>query len=51
MLVGAGNETTRNLITGAVLAFAEFPGEWDRLAADPALVDPRRYYRDGTPLP
>jgi cytochrome P450 len=40
VLVGAGNETTRNLITGAVLAFAEFPGEWDRLAADPALLRP-----------
>jgi cytochrome P450 len=38
VLVGAGNETTRNLLTGAVLAFAEFPGEWDRLRADPALL-------------
>jgi cytochrome P450 len=40
VLVGAGNETTRNLLTGAVLAFAEFPGEWDRLRADPALLRP-----------
>jgi cytochrome P450 len=40
VLVGAGNETTRNLVTGAVLAFAEFPGEWDRLRADPALLRP-----------
>lgn len=38
VLVGAGNETTRNLLTGAVLAFAEFPGEWERLRADPALL-------------
>jgi cytochrome P450 len=40
VLVGAGNETTRNLLTGAVLAFAEFPGEWERLRADPALIRP-----------
>jgi cytochrome P450 len=40
VLVGAGNETTRNLLTGAVLAFAEFPGEWERLRADPALLRP-----------
>jgi cytochrome P450 len=40
VLVGAGNETTRNLLTGAVMAFAEFPGEWDRLRADRALLRP-----------
>ena len=40
VLVGAGNETTRNLITGSVLAFHQFPGEWDRLAAQPALLRP-----------
>ncbi len=40
VLVGAGNETTRNLITGSVIAFEEFPGEWDRLVADPGLVRP-----------
>lgn len=40
VLVGAGNETTRNLITGSVLAFDQFPGEWDRLAAQPALLRP-----------
>jgi cytochrome P450 len=40
VLVGAGNETTRNLLTGAVLAFAEFPGEWERLRADRALLRP-----------
>jgi cholest-4-en-3-one 26-monooxygenase len=33
-------ETTRNLLTGAVLAFAEFPGEWERLRADAALLRP-----------
>lgn len=40
VLVGAGNETTRNLLTGAVLAFGEFPGEWARLRADRALIRP-----------
>lgn len=40
VLVGAGNETTRNLLTGAVLAFAEFPGEWERLRADRTLLRP-----------
>lgn len=40
VLVGAGNETTRNLLTGAVLAFAEFPGEWERLRADRSLLRP-----------
>jgi cytochrome P450 len=40
VLVGAGNETTRNLLTGAVLAFAEFPEEWERLRADRSLLRP-----------
>jgi cytochrome P450 len=38
VLVGAGNETTRNLITGSVMAFDEFPGEWDKLVAHPQLL-------------
>lgn len=40
VLVGAGNETTRNLLTGAILAFAEFPDQWERLRAEPELVRP-----------
>ena len=40
VLVGAGNETTRNLLTGAILAFGEFPEEWERLRADPELLRP-----------
>ena len=36
LLVGAGNETTRNAITGGVHALLEHPAERDRLAADPA---------------
>ncbi|KQZ75629.1 MULTISPECIES: cytochrome P450 [unclassified Nocardioides] len=38
VLVGAGNETTRNLITGTVLAFEEFPDEWERLVREPELL-------------
>ncbi|HEV7536816.1 MAG TPA: cytochrome P450, partial [Acidimicrobiia bacterium] len=40
VLIGAGNETTRNLMTGSVLAFEEHPGEYTRLRQDPALVGP-----------
>lgn len=40
VLVGAGNETTRNLLTGMVLAFDEFPDQWDMLVADRSLVRP-----------
>src|SRR3954465_8154716 len=36
LLVGAGNETTRNAITGGVHALLEHPAERDRLAADRA---------------
>jgi cytochrome P450 len=39
ILVIAGNETTRIAIAHGVLAFCEYPGEWDRLRADPALLD------------
>jgi cytochrome P450 len=39
VLVFAGNETTRTAITHGAMAFAEFPDEWQRLAADPALLD------------
>lgn len=40
VLVGAGNETTRNLLTGSVLAFDEFPDQWDRLRQEPDLLRP-----------
>ena len=40
MLVGAGNETTRNLLTGTVLAFHEFPDEWRKLERDRTLLKP-----------
>jgi len=35
LLIGAGNETTRNAITGGVCALLEHPAERDRLAGDP----------------
>lgn len=37
-LLVAGNETTRHLLSGALLAFAEHPGVWDRLRTRPELV-------------
>jgi cholest-4-en-3-one 26-monooxygenase len=38
MLVVAGNETTRNLIAGGMLALLEHPEQMARLVADPSLV-------------
>src|SRR5499427_11067099 len=42
IMVIAGNETTRIAIAQGILAFCEYPGEWDRLRAgseDAALLD------------
>ena len=38
LLVVAGNETTRNAMTGGLLAFLDYPGEWERLARDRGLM-------------
>ena len=38
LLVVAGNETTRNAMTGGVQCFLDNPGEWQKLAADGALA-------------
>jgi cholest-4-en-3-one 26-monooxygenase len=38
LLSVAGNETTRNLISGGMLALIEHPGERRRLLADPSLT-------------
>lgn len=39
LLLVAGNETTRNAITGGLLAFSRFPEERDKLIANPGLID------------
>jgi cholest-4-en-3-one 26-monooxygenase len=39
LLVAAGNETTRNAMTGGMLALIENPGEWKRLREDARLLD------------
>src|SRR5439155_21033976 len=39
LLAIAGNETTRNAISGGVLALVENPAEIERLRANPSLVD------------
>ncbi len=38
LLTVAGNETTRNLISGAMHAFFEHPDQWQRLLADRSLI-------------
>ena len=39
LLLAAGNETTRNAMTGGVKAFLDNPDQLAKLAADPSLVD------------
>jgi cytochrome P450 len=40
ILIVAGNETTRNAISGGLLTFLENPDEWQRLREDRGLLDP-----------
>jgi len=39
IMVIAGNETTRIAVAQGVLAFCEHPDQWERLRAEPSLVD------------
>jgi cytochrome P450 family 142 subfamily A polypeptide 1 len=39
LIVVAGNETTRNALTGGLLAFSEFPDQKQRVIDDPSLWD------------
>ncbi len=38
LFIEAGNETTRNAISGGVIAFCEHPHEWERLRDHPAAL-------------
>jgi cholest-4-en-3-one 26-monooxygenase len=38
LLTTAGNETTRNAMSGAMVAFSDHPDQWQRLRDDPTLV-------------
>ena len=37
-LVAGANEAARGALSGSVVAFNQFPGEWARLRADPSLI-------------
>jgi cholest-4-en-3-one 26-monooxygenase len=38
LMVEAGNETTRNAISGGLLAFSQHPDQWERLKRQPELL-------------
>jgi cytochrome P450 len=53
LLIVGGNDTTRNSMTGGLLAMSRYPDEWAKLRANPKLVDSLvpEIIRWQTPLP
>ena len=45
LLAVAGNETTRNLMSGAMVAFFDHPDQWERLLRRPVAAAARRWRR------
>ena len=39
LLIVGGNDTTRNSMTGGLVAMSRYPEQWARLRANPALID------------
>jgi cholest-4-en-3-one 26-monooxygenase len=50
MLTVAGNETTRNSITQGMLAFTEYPDQWERFKADRPATAADEIVRWATPI-
>ena len=50
MLTVAGNETTRNSITQGMLAFTEYPDQWERFKADRPSTAADEIVRWATPI-